>query len=149
MNPRLRDRVREDTRTLTPGKGRTHQSFKEESDVNTIMGHYRKTGSFGNVQLHTPVYGDFTNAEDYMEAANALRDADAIFASLPARVRARVENNPAAFMAFVADPQNAAELEALGLANPVSPDPAPTQPAPAQESPETAESAADPSETGV
>lgn len=99
--------------------GKTKQSFQDECDINTIMGKWRSTGYTNHVVLKRPVYGDFSNAMDYMTALNAIRDADEVFASMPARVRARVNNDPAAFIAFAEDPANEEELRALGLLEPV------------------------------
>ncbi len=110
-------------------ESRTKQSFKDECDINTILGKWRKTGFFSHVNLKTPVYADFTNAEDYLSAVNRLKNADAIFAALPARVRARVNNDPAQLIAFAEDPANAQELIDLGLepTPPNDPEPAPAQ----------------------
>lgn len=100
-------------------KSRTRQSEAEACDINSIMGKYRTTGFTKKVTLNTPVYGDFSNALDYMEAKNALIAADEIFMSLPARVRSRVNNDPAQLIAFVEDPENHDELVSLGLVEPV------------------------------
>ncbi len=104
----------------TPGKSRTHQSFADDADINTIMGQYRKTGFVTNVKLGTPVYADFSNADDYRTSVNEIKRAQNLFMSLPARVRARVDNDPAKLIAFVEDPANADELVQLGLAEPVA-----------------------------
>lgn len=112
-----------DTRTHCSEGGRTHQSFKDDCDINTIMGRWRTTGFIEHVKLGTPVYGDFSDESDYMEKLNALERAQALFDSLPARVRARVENDPGKLIAFVEDPANAEELVELGLREPVSREP--------------------------
>lgn len=117
--------------TFPEGEGRTHTEFAEDSDINRIVGKWRETGFPGNVQLTTPVYADFTSALDYMTAANQLKAANEIFDALPARVRRRVENNPALLIAFVDDPANADELVELGLTKAVVPAPAEEPAAPA------------------
>ncbi len=122
-----KNRNREDFKTRTPEgeESRTRQSFAEDADINRIMGKWRKTGFIENVTLHTPVYGDFSTGADYLEAKNALKTAQEVFDALPARVRARVHNNPAELIGFVMNPNNAEELRDLGLANAVDPEPAP------------------------
>ncbi len=100
---------------------KTHQSFKEECDINTIMGRFRTTGFIQHQNVQTPVYGDFSNALEYMDAMNAIEHAKATFAALPARVRARCNNDPAEFIEFAEDPDNADELVELGLKNPITP----------------------------
>lgn len=103
------------------GKGRTVQSLSEETDINKIMGKYRDTGIINHVNLQTPVYADFSNVQDYHTARNALLKAQEIFDSLPARVRARVENDPGKLIEFAENPDNAEELVELGLKNPITP----------------------------
>lgn len=102
---------------------RTHQSFAEDADINRILGRYRTTGFVADVALGTPVYADFSDAASYMESLNKLNEAERLFAALPARVRARVENDPSKLIAFVEDPENADELVELGLKIPVAPEP--------------------------
>lgn len=99
--------------------GKTKQSFKDECDINTIMGKFRHTGVINHTVLKKPVYGDFSSAEDYMSSLNAVKEAQQIFDSMPARVRARVDNDPAKFIAFAENPENEAELRELGLIEPL------------------------------
>lgn len=113
---------------------RTHQSFKDSTDINTIMEKFRTTGFINHVDLNRAVYEDFSTTEDYFQSHLAIKKADAIFASLPARIRARVANDPAQLIDFVADPANDEELIELGLKHPIleegetAPDRAPFDP---------------------
>lgn len=107
------------------GPSKTKQSFKDECDINTVLRKWRKTGITTNVQLGTPVYEDFSYAASYYESVNAVRRAEILFDSLPARVRARVHNDPGELIAFVENPDNAEELVELGLLDPVLPVPTP------------------------
>lgn len=113
------------------GPGRTHQSFKEECDINTILGRYRTTGFIEHVQLRSPHFGDFANAQDYQEAMNSITSVGELFASLPARIRDRVANDPAKLMEFIADPDNQDELIELGLILPIEHDSVPIETPPA------------------
>lgn len=105
----------------------TRQSHADESDINRILGKWRTTGFLGNVNVRRPAYDDFSNTADYMTAMNSIKKAEAIFAALPARVRARVGNDPAKLIDFVNDSANDEELRDLGLKNPIeeAPTPAP------------------------
>lgn len=96
-------------------KSRTHQSFKSECDVNNIMAKYRRTGVLTHLSSKTPQYGDFTNVSDYQSALLAVQDATDSFMSLPAQLRAKFDNDPAAFLAFAEKPENANFLVDLGL----------------------------------
>lgn len=109
--------------THNGGESRTKQSFKEESDINKVLGKYRRSGFVEHVNLGTPIYEDFSNVGDFNQAQQAIARAESLFASLPARVRARVNNDPAQFIAYAEDPANAEELVELGLKNPISTEP--------------------------
>lgn len=102
---------------------RTHQSMKEECDINRILGRWRRQGFTNNIALGTPVYEDFSNAQDYLTAMNAVNKARELFEAMPSRVRARVENDPSQLIAFVEDPANAEELVELGLTEPIATEP--------------------------
>lgn len=123
------------TYTSADGEGRTQQSFKEEADINTILGKWRREGFVNDPTLPLPRYGDFSTTMDYQTALNSLAEAEEVFNSLPARVRDRVDNDPGKFIDFVADPANAEELATLGLKEKAKPQPdadSPTRtPAPA------------------
>ncbi len=106
--------------------GRTKQSFRDECDVNQILKRWRKTGEMNHIATRQPTYGDFDNADDYLTATLKVQAAQEDFDTLSARVRARMENDPAELLRFVADPNNEAEAIELGLI----PKPASTPPAP-------------------
>lgn len=98
-----------------PNPSKTHQSFKDECDINRIVARYQKTGLLPQVNSQ-PQYGDFCTSDDYQTSMNKVLHAQNSFMSLPAKVRARFENDPAKFLDFVYDPENAQELVSLGLA---------------------------------
>ncbi len=106
-----------------PDDGRTKQSFADESDINTIMGHWRRTGHIEHLNKTAPRYGDFTNATDYLTAVNMVAEADEAFMALPAEVRARMNNSSAFLLGFLADPNNLDEAVQLGLVEPPTPTP--------------------------
>lgn len=127
----MRTRKNRVQKHFSEGTGRTHQSFKDECDINTIMGKWRETGFVDHVQLSTPVYGDFATALDYQQAMDSIIAAGDLFDSLPARIRDRVGNDPAQLIAFIEDETNSDECVELGLKLPIIREPAPADPPPA------------------
>jgi phage internal scaffolding protein len=93
----------------------TKQSFSDECDINVIMARYEKTGVLSSENPISPSYGDFTDVVDYDESLRIVMDADEAFMSLPAKVRARFQNDPSEVIEFVRDPANRSEAVALGL----------------------------------
>lgn len=98
------------------GSSRTKQSEREECDANKIMAKWHRSGLVTHLNATPPRYGDFDNAGDYLSAQNAVIQADREFDALSSEVRARMQNSPANFMRFMADPSNLDEAIALGLA---------------------------------
>jgi len=95
--------------------GRTKQSDKEAADINNILAKYTQTGVLpGSTKV--PMYGDFTSSGDYQESLNRVLEANELFAALPAKARSRFHNDPQQMLAFMEDPENAAEAVKLGLA---------------------------------
>lgn len=93
------------------------QQFRDECDINVILERFNVTGQLPVVPL-SPEFGDFTGISDYQSALNSVLDAQEAFDSLPARVRERFANDPAAFVDFCLDEANRPELKALGLLEP-------------------------------
>lgn len=96
------------------GPSLTKQAFKDECDINSIMRRYLSTGVVpGNVKVGR--YGDFTGANDFLEAQMVLRNANEQFMTLPSAVRARFNNSPFEMLEFVGDRANIDEARKLGL----------------------------------
>ena len=93
---------------------RTKQSFKEECDINTILKRFNITGQVPVGPLQ-PQYGDFSGVIDYQTALNAVIAAQDSFNALPATLRNRFANDPAAFVDFCSDESNRQEMIRLGL----------------------------------
>ena len=94
-------------------KTRTKMEFAAEADINTIMRRYTQTGEIP--EGITGVYGDFSEAPDFVEAQIVIARADAQFSSLPAEVRGRFDNDPVKFLEFVHQEGNLEELQKMGL----------------------------------
>ena len=93
---------------------RTKQAFKEECDINTILKRFNVTGQLPVSPLQ-PQYGDFSGVFDYQTALNAVIEAQESFNALPATLRNRFANDPAAFVDFCSDESNREEMVRLGL----------------------------------
>lgn len=103
----------------------THQEFKDESDINTIIDRF----GIGENPIEAQKW--VTNVDiaeapnNYMEVMNQLNEARDQFMSLPAKVRSQFENDPGRFVDFVSDSSNVDEMIRLGLAE-RRPDPVPS-----------------------
>jgi phage internal scaffolding protein len=95
----------------------TQQQFKEDSDINTIVNRFMKSGVLPT-PVNMPQYMDYEGVFDYQSAMNAVRAADEQFMRMDAKVRARFNNSPQEFLSFFADPANTEEAVRLGLAVP-------------------------------
>lgn len=95
---------------------KTKQSDAESADINWIMKRYEQTGQLPEMIRGEPSYGDFSDMGSYQEALNIVQFAQAQFYALDAHIRARFGNDPAQFLAFTNNPENAAEMVKLGLA---------------------------------
>lgn len=92
----------------------TQQQFKEESDINTIVDRFMKTGYLPD-SVNMPQYVDYEGVFDFQSAMNVVRQADENFMRMDAKVRARFHNSPQEFLEFFADPANSDEAVRLGL----------------------------------
>lgn len=104
---------------------RTHQSFKQECDINNVLNRYNKTGQLPQLIKENPQYGDFSQMEEFQESLNTVQKAHEQFELLPARTRERFMNDPARFLAFATNPANMREMVQLGLATEVITEPKP------------------------
>ena len=109
------DKVSNETGLLCLEPTLAQQSFKEESDINYILERFNVTGELP-VRSAEPRYGDFLDSPvDYKSALDVVMNAQSSFNALPARVRARFDNDPMKFVDFVSDDKNRDEAYELGL----------------------------------
>lgn len=99
----------------TGSDSRAKQSFKEESDINTIMAKYMKTGVLEHVKENAGQYMDLPVGVDYQASMNIVIAAGEAFDSLPGSVRRRFENNAVQFLEFMDDPEMIEESVEIGL----------------------------------
>lgn len=108
---------------------RTKQNHIAECDINNIMKQYSKTGQITHMSAKAAqgAYADLPDDLDFQVSMNIVAEGRSAFATLPAKVRDRFGNDPAQFLAFMADPDNQDEAIKMGLATRVA-TPAPNEP---------------------
>ena len=137
----------EETRETTPASERTQidctqdtvrvkQSEAEGCDINVMMKRWQ-SGGVPPVPSGHEAYGDFSSVGTYIQALDAVMQAEQTFNRLPSEVRTRFENDPALLIDFMHDPENEDEARELGLLEPIpDPTPDPEPPAPPDPGPE-------------
>ena len=63
-----------------------------------------------------PQFGEFDSVQDFQTAQDIILRANEQFASLPSKVRARFDNDPAKLLEFVSNKDNLDEAVRLGIA---------------------------------
>lgn len=99
---------------------RAVQESKDESDINTIVKRFGLTGKLPQ-GVTVPQYGDFEGVTDYHSALNLVLQAEDGFMKMPADIRSRFHNDPAAFLEFVGKEENREEAIKMGLIVPERP----------------------------
>lgn len=95
----------------------TKQSFKDECDLNVIMARYISTGEMPVINQQAPQYLDVTGL-DYQEAMQFVAGANSLFHEMPAAIRNKFKNDPAAFLDFCSHEKNRPEMAEMGLLRP-------------------------------
>lgn len=101
--------------TIKCGKGRTKQSFQKETNINSMVAAFKKTGQFPNVSTIAARYADVSNVTPYREALQQVIEAQTMFGSLPSALRTRFHNDPGELLDFVNDEKNRDEAIKLRL----------------------------------
>jgi len=109
------NKVSNATGTDTGPESKTQQQFKDEVDINTIVERFGVTGEMPP-PINFPEVQEFEETFDFQTSMNVIRQAQESFMTLPAKARARFDNNPQKFMEFMNEEDNAAEAIKLGLA---------------------------------
>lgn len=111
---------------LTQGESMARESLKNETDINTIVARYNKTGTWSHLSNRAPVYADIGDFGDYRDAIHLVREAEEKFMSLPADVRKEFGNDPAQLLDFIKNPANYEKAVKLKLI-PQKPQPKPPE----------------------
>lgn len=110
-----------------PMPSMTKQEFKPEVDINNIVKQFKPHHMAAMLQanLLSGAYQDLPDDYDYQAALDLVRQAETAFMTVPAKIRDRFGQDPAAFLAFVSNPDNLDEVRQMGLAKPLQEPPAP------------------------
>ena len=99
---------------LNTGPGKTEQAHKDQCDVNVILRDYQRTGLLKHAKNFQGQYDD-VSVQDFQEAMTIVKNAEQMFAELPAAIRQRFDQSPVKFLDFVHDESNREEMEKLGI----------------------------------
>lgn len=100
------------------GESRTKQSFTDECDINNILSRYVQTGQIHHINERLAQFADVENI-DFHQAQNLVVKANEMFAEIPAGIRQKFGHDPARFLEFALNPDNAPQMAAIGLIDPV------------------------------
>lgn len=116
----MKFRTNYDERVISNGieftePSRTKQSELEACDINNIMARYATTGVLTHLASGQPLYGDFSEVEDYQTSLNKVMSAEERFNSLPSDIRKKFDYNPQKMVEFILDEKNREECYNLGF----------------------------------
>lgn len=116
--------------TVPVGDSMTEQHHTPNTDINVMMKRMGVTdGALPPSALDPRYFGDFTEATDLRGVFDRVFEARDRFNELPASLRAQFDNDPATFLQWVQDPQNATEAVKMGLLSTLAaPEPEPEKP---------------------
>lgn len=92
----------------------TRQEFKDECDINILLAKYELGHEITHINETAPQYLD-CSAETFRDHMNYVAGAYSMFEELPAKLRARFDNDPALFLDFCSQEKNRPEMAELGL----------------------------------
>jgi phage internal scaffolding protein len=95
--------------------GKTIQSMKDSTDVNRIVDRFTKTGVLQHVNKIQGIFGDVSEIGAMQDVIKRQMEAEAAFLQLPAKVRAKFENEPENLLLWISDEDNYKEAVSLGL----------------------------------
>lgn len=89
--------------------------FADDANINTILDKYNRTGELPYGRRPEGQFMDLSELPDYREALEVITTANQAFATLPAELRKKLDNDPAKLQDFMSDPANADYLLEKGL----------------------------------
>lgn len=90
----------------------TQQHFRDEQDINNIVGRFLKTGQLPDIPVPGQ-YADLTTQEDYHTLCTKLAETNGLFYRLAAETRAIYANDPGAWLQDVNERLARGDLEPL------------------------------------
>jgi len=91
----------------------TQQHFERETNINSIVSRYQKTGVLPTALIREVQFGEV--GPDLVQSLNKIKAAKEQFQMLPAKIREEFGNDPDRFLRFLADPHNYAKAKSLGI----------------------------------
>ena len=117
--------------TFVPTESPTQQHMRDECDINNIIAKLHQDGAVTHLSTRAPRWGeDVSSYPDFQDAMQLVITAREQFAALPSAVRARFDNDPAQFLRFMNNPEDASEAISLGLATEAEDSPSRAAPEP-------------------
>lgn len=109
----------------------TKQSFKKETDINTIMAKFVKQGIISPEALNKrhQAFADVSEIGDFQECQQQIKDAETAFMTLNPEIRKRFGHEPAQLLDFMKNEENRAEAIELGIIEKPAETPPATPPA--------------------
>ena len=98
---------------IDPAEDQTQQHFERETNINSIVSRYQKTGVLPTALIREVQFGEV--GPDLVQSLNKIKAAKEQFMQLPAKIRDEFENNPDHFLRFLADPHNFEKAKSLGI----------------------------------
>lgn len=90
------------------------KEFKDQTDINYMLKRFKVTGQIP-VNKNMPQYGDVSGLKSFHDAHEIVQNAYDTFATLPAQIRKRFDNDPLSIIDFLDNPSNLEESYDLGL----------------------------------
>lgn len=95
--------------------GGAKQEFREESDINVIIGRFVRDGRAVPVSAVQPIFADVSAIPSFQELHDRMEAGREAFNALEPKVRARFHNDPVELIEFIQDESNRDEAVRLGL----------------------------------
>lgn len=93
------------------GESMTEQSHIPSCDIHNIMRRYEVTGIVEHLNKSQAFYDDVSNVPSFQEAMNIVAQVNAVFETLPAKVRDSFNNDPQAYLDWAQDPETIAKMQ--------------------------------------
>lgn len=97
------------------------QSDADHCDINAIMARYNGGGDLTHINNTLAKFGDFSNAQEFTDACNAIGEAESAFAAMPAELRDAMGNDPEEFLRRMEDPEYRERFQQMGAYDPKLP----------------------------
>ena len=100
--------------TIITGKGLTEQTHERETDINWIVRDYAQTQLLKHVNKNEGSFDD-VSAVDFEQSMYKVAEMTSLFEGLPSKHKKYFENDPAKFLHYVQNPDNAEQIASFGI----------------------------------